>query len=511
MFMTAFIAIVCVGFIGLGILVAHRHLYPSDDTFRISGSEFAAAIAVVSLIVTPLVLVIGEKLSINSLLSYQEFYNGVELEPEVQSVKCRAGKSGSSASSGKSNCDYSYDSGKDYTYTEFYTVQECSGSGENRSCRTVTKTRTRWASIYYPYATIEYHYSIPDTLGGNHRFPQTYLASDPEPFASKGIPSKYPRGAPADWLNAKEQFEAGDPRPVTRMFDYDNFILAAKEDLLKANDANVKKYQKAKLLPDHTANILKDPIYGPSKRQAKKLSLVGVSLKNEDIWQDALMRFNAACGMKLQCDLHVVLIDSSKVPRADAGQYVQALKAYWQSDRFGKRAISKNAIILAVGTQDDQTIEWANATTGMPYGNNVMLESLASQLANKPLDPMVIFGAPRTVATPYKDKEGDIDYRVVVTHTDEPGVLETVVFNASYGFERPCMESCDDGEIGYADLVDKIEPTKGQKAWMIFIICFFSIFFWWLVATTSIADTSSYLSYKPTRNRFDRYKKESSK
>lgn len=513
MFMTAIIAVMMVGLIGLGFMGALRFMQLTNyngEELRISVSELAAAMAAVALTVTPLTLFIGNKMAVAEILEYQEFYNGVEVSATEHPETCRAGHAGSDENAGKSNCHYVYDSG-DYSYTEYYWVEVCSPPDKDgrRSCHQEQKSRIEWADIYSPYATKEYRYSISDSLGGTYKYPTIYLASNPEPATSKGIPSNYPRGAPADWLDSKSHLDSGDPRPVTRVFEYDNYILASKDELLKANDVNVEKYRDAELLPDHTASILGDPIYGPSHRQAKKVSFVGVSVADQDQWQDALMRFNAPLGSVLQGDLHVVLIDSTKVPRDDGAQYVQALKAYWQSEHFKKRAISKNGVILAIGTHDDKTIDWANATTGMPYGNNVMLESMSSSLTGKPLDPDVIFGKPRLVATP--DEKADHGFRFTITNSETEGVLESVMFDKSYGFKRPCMKSCEDGEVGYSDLINKIEPTKGQKAWMVVIICFISLFFWWFVAATSYAELSTYYRGKPRKknksdhNDFERY------
>ena len=492
MLKTAFLAVLFVGVIGLAfkIVLARMELTNYYGKYlRITASEFVIALVAVSFIIVPSVWAIGKNMSVSSQLEHEEFYGGVELKPEEHPTTCRDGHSGNDANDGKSNCRFTYDSGKDYTYLETYYVQVCNTNSKgNTSCHSEPRIRSRSATIYYPYATHEYHYSIPDTLGRTFEFPDTYLAEQPERAHSKDIPAKYPRGAPSDWKEAKTRFDQGDPRSVEGLFPYDSPILATNDKFLTANAGNVKKYRDAKLLTDHTVNILKNPLYGPTNRQAKKVAFVDVTVANPEEWQNALSRFNAACGMKLQCDLHVVIVNSNKVPRADAGQYVQALKAYWQSDRFKKRAISKNVIMLGIGTSDGKTVDWSNATTGMPYGNNIMLESLASSLPGLKLEPNVILGSPRTVATPYKDKKGKTKFNVNVTHTTPLGAVEAAVFNDGHGFKRACMLKCEKGEIGFGDLIEKIEPSAGAKAWMIFIICFLSLFFWSTVAATSFAE-----------------------
>lgn len=523
MLKTAFLAVLFVGVIGFAIKLVLTRMGLTNyygKLLRITATEFVTALVAVSFIIVPSVWGIGKHISVNQQLKYKEFYNGVELKPVMDITTCRAGHKGNSKSDGQSNCHYTFVSGS-YHYPVTYTVTVCSTDAKGKSsCHSETRCcHYPKAYIYSPYATKEYRYSVPDSLGGSYGYPGVYLANQPVPATSRSIPEDYPRGAPSDWLDAKSHFDSGDPRPVTRVFSYDNPILATNDKFLKANDVNVKQYLKAKLLPEHTVNILQDPIYGPSNRQAKKVAFVDVSVADPNSWQDALMRFNAACGMKLQCDMHVVIINSVKVPRDNAGQYVQALKAYWQGDHFGKRAISKNAIILAMGTSDGKTVDWANATTGMPYGNNVMLESMASSLPGKMLDPTVIFGSPRTIAIPYKDKDGDTKFKASVTHTNPSGVVEAIVFSDSYGFQRPCMESCTKGEVGYKDLIKKINPSTGAKTWMIVIICFISLFFWWFVAATSYAEFSTYYhgtsrkksKSKSDHNSFDHYMEWSNK
>jgi len=168
-----------------------------------------------------------------------------------------------------------------------------------------------------------------------------------------------------------------------------------------------------------------------------------------------------------------VLIDSSLVDSPT--DYLNALKAYWLSDDFDRRAIAKNAIIVVAGVDDDM-VEWGIASTGMPFGNEVMLRGIQNFLPNTPLDPIQVIGAPRTVVTPGTD-----DDEVKVTLSESPGVLERVVLH-DFPFKRACMDCKEeDGEIGYADLVVEIEPKPWQWTIMISIIGVLSIV-WWIIA-----------------------------
>ena len=182
------------------------------------------------------------------------------------------------------------------------------------------------------------------------------------------------------------------------------------------------------------------------------------------------MSFNAALGSELRGDLHLVLIDTSLVNSPT--DYLNALKAHWLSDDFGRRAIAKNAIIVVAGVNGD-TVEWGMASTGMPFGNEVMLRGIMNFLPDTPLDPAQVIGTPHTV---YPETDGDVQ----VTISDTPGVLERVVLK-DFPFARACMDCVEeDGEIGYADLVAEIEPEPWQWAIMIVVIAILSSGWWFL-------------------------------
>lgn len=484
MLLTAFIAVSAAAAIGLAIMwivlpymVRKQWIY---DDRRITWLEYAIAMGVTILVVIPSVLLLGEKLSIDNKLRYEEWRTGVELPTAIHERRCHPGSSGSSVSSGYSNCTHSYNTGERYSWDEPY--QDCSppDSRGNRSC--TTKYRTEYGYIYAPYATAEYTYAINDSLGGRYEFPEVYLAQDPQPYHSgHAIPGNIPRGIPADWLDYKARLDAGDPRHVTRLFDYDNYILASQDKILAAFSLDVDRYLAQKILPDHTANILSDnPTYG-NRPQANKCSFVGLNVGNEPAWQESQMRFNAALGSKYQGDLHCVFIDAKLVD--DPQNYLKALRAYWLGEHFGKRALGKNGIILVAGVSDGKIV-WAQADTGMPYGNNVMLDFMGKSLIGKTFEPDVVFGKPRTVVVPKTKTE---KAKVSVTLSSPPGALEEVMFD-KYPFKRPCMlceDPEDEGGVGYKGLIDKIEPSTGQKSVMVLVVALLSIPSWCIVAVSS--------------------------
>ncbi|HEY8886670.1 MAG TPA: hypothetical protein VIM31_04205 [Candidatus Microsaccharimonas sp.] len=447
-----------------------------DSNWSISWREFIAGLIVAYLVAMPAVFIAGKALSTADALRYEEFRNGVETSTTVNVEACEPGESGSNAASGHSNCENEYNTGETYTYTEIYyvTVDDgCDAKGENCKSHQEMRTRTEVAFIYNPYATKEYTYTVTDSLGGSYTFPYAYV-KDGEGYGGKAIPADIPRGDPADWTSAKKRLDEGNPRPVTRLFDYNNYVLASHDDLLKPFSKNVKRYLKEGILPQHTKNITTNPLHGFNNSTADKVSFVGVKVSNPKAWQASLMTFDAALGSKLQGDLHLVLIDSSLVDNST--DYLNALKAYWLGDDLGRRAIAKNAIIVVAGVQGD-TIKWGMASTGMPFGNEVMLRGIVNFLPNTPLNPKQVIGDPHTVVTPSQGGKDD----VAVTLSDKPGVLERVVLQ-DFPFQRACMDCKNDGkQIGYANLVVDIEPKPWQFGIMIGIVSLLALV-WWFIA-----------------------------
>lgn len=486
MIVIGLIAVACVAGIGLLGKLADKlwDLHTGSRNLRISGSEYAGAMAVVTIVVLPLVMWIGSALSVNDQLTDQQFLNGVEVSALTSPTRCAAGTSGS-ATSGESNCALAYDTGQTYSYTYTTTTSVCTEDDGDEDCTNVPVVHVATADIWAPYATYEYHYSVTDSLGDTYNYPGVYLAAHPVPYyRGHAIPSSVPRGAPKDWLAAKAAIAAGNPRPVTKMASYENPILATDDQNYIQYSDNVQQYLREHILPMPTANILTNPIYGTSRGLADKVSFVGIKLPDEAAWEAADMQFNGGFGMKLQGDLHVVIIRSSLVD--DPTQYLNALKAYWQSTQyFGHRPIAKNAVIVVIGTTNGKTVDWAQATTGMPYGNNVMLQAIQNDLPGTALTPAAVFGDPHTVVTP-PAKAGAKD-AVTVTLSSPPGILSEVVFK-EFPFQRACMITCPSGQVGYADLIAQIHPSAMADFWMILIIMGVSLPFWWYVAVSDRFD-----------------------
>ncbi|MEO7904434.1 MAG: hypothetical protein ABIR91_01420 [Candidatus Saccharimonadales bacterium] len=448
--------------------------FRKEVNLSVSWPEFGIGLFLACAVVIPSVLAVGGAMSTDSALKYQEFYNGVETSATVHVKDCHPGSSGGSVSSGRSNCHYEYRTGETYTYQEMYFVTVSDGCDKDGNCSSHQEVRYRPETgyIYAPYATKEYVYEITDSLGETYRFPQIFV-KDGEGFRGEALPGDIPRGDPAEWANAKKHLDEGDPRPVTRMFKYDNYILASQDEMLKPFSQNVEQYKEAGILPEHTKGIMSEPLHGFSSGYANKVSFVGVKVADESAWQQSLMEFNAALGSKYQGDMHLVLIDTSLVDNQT--DYMDALKAYWLGPDFGRRALSKNAIIVVAGVKGDE-VAWAKASTGMPFGNEVMLQGITNFTPGTKFAPSSLIGAPRTVVVPAK---GDEDDSVTVSLSSQPGVLERVVLD-DFSFQRACMKCVDDDgeQIGYGDLISQIEPPMWQLSIMIFIVFVLSAVYW---------------------------------
>lgn len=506
MFMTALIAVAVTTLLGLAtryVLQWRRIDNYNGSRLAVTWKEFLAVSLAMSIVVAPSIIVVGKQLSVANIVTYEQWLNGIEQQPIDSVTNCYAGRKGNSAEAGKSNCEWTYVSDT-YIWEEVWYTTECDSEGKN--CYQKRNSTWHKDNVYTPYVTREHRYSIPTTFGfkdgPTYTFPGAYLDDNPVAFGAKPIPGDAPRGAPKDWLDAKARWDDDNPRPVTALDSYDNYILASDNEVLKAYSAHIKRYKDAGLLPAPTQNLMSDdPMVGEKRFQANKVVFAGVTVSDEQALQASLMQFNAALGMKLQGDLHVVLVDSSMVPANEAITYVNAYKAFAQDEDpelvepiFKKRALAKNAIVLALGISDDSTIEWAESTTGMPFGNELMAQFVRDYVPGTQLTPEALFGAPRTT---YDGEE------VHIALSSEPGILESIMF-VKAPFARASMSCEDEGEncVGFKDLLDTIEPTGWQKFWMVFIVDFIAVILWGVVAAGSFFGSSnSTLPRRFTRTR----------
>lgn len=440
----------------LAIAVAVAILAPKYDLKnylgrpnRITMPELGLYAIVIIGIAVVVTMLVGPSLARNSAINgYKEFYNGSITQARVVPDRCE--KDGS--------CSHTYVCDTEYIYHP----AEYDSEGH--------QTRAAYTEVidhHCPYATYELDYVLDDSLGRSITIGDDYFEPNPQPWRrGRGIPGDVPRTIPTRWLSAKQHLEAGMSDPVTGIFKYANFILASDSDLYEKYSGNISKYQKAGLLPKHTANLGHDVLYDFDTQATKAQTAGGLKLGDLSRWNTQLMLFNAALGSELRGDLHIVLVPADKV--GDSKDYITALKAYWTS--LGKWSISKNGIILALGVSSDgKTVEWLRADTGMPYGNNAMISGLES-FQGFPADPVTLLGNITASVTAKK---------VTYNHASQ-GLAGKIIFS-DYPYKRPCMKCEDQGEtgVGYTNLKDAVPVSTGSKILMFFVVLLLSLGFLW--------------------------------
>lgn len=325
-----------------------------------------------------------------------------------------------------------------YWVTETYFTTDSKGNTTSH-----TRLVEKWHDC--PYVTKEYSYWVTRSFGfktedvsiASHIF-----AANPVSWrSSHGIPGDVPRGVPAEWLKYRNDIAKGDADPVTEVGTYVNYVLASQDNTLKAFSDQIDQYLKSGLLPEHTAGALKNKsIIG--RWDAAKMSFVGFTPANAQIWQNRLMRFNAALGMTLQGDMHIVAVPSNVVSSGDSEGYINALKAYWQGPKFGKKALAKNGIIVVMGVNTaSNTIDWARSQTGMPIGNGEMTSAIEMQLPGKPFDPDTILGKIQAKVVAGDKRALKIEYQ------HGTSLLDHIVFT-QFPFARACMSCKNKNEVG---------------------------------------------------------------
>lgn len=397
-----------------------------DSEYKISTNEFligATISTLVLLIAAPLV----EWAIINDRLKYVEYFNGVEVQAVDQRVVCER----------DGDCTHSY-ACDPYLDTEIYFDDE----GD-------IQTRVTLKHHSCPYLKVEHRYSIATTLG-NYDMEGVYAEPDRARWrGDQTVPASIPTGPPRFWAEAKARIDSGKPGGVTKAHAYKNFLLASDKTILDAYSADIERYLKEGLLPDHTVNF-RDPIY--NYYLAEKFIPIRLDTDTK-AWNEALMRLNGHLGNEKQGDIHLAAIDANLVK--DQDRYAQSLFAHWKSDTaFGKYALPKNAVAIVVGVKDG-TIVWARATGGLPVGNEGLFDDIRNQLAGVAFSPEAVIGIPKL----------------------SPGILTSAMWG-EHSFKRPCMECVEEGTNGYAYLKSDIYITAWQRFWIVFVAVLLSAGMW---------------------------------
>lgn len=359
MFLLGLGAFVLAAFAGIFVKIL---LDKQRSRMEITWQEFWFGLALMSVVVVPFVVLFGSRIAKNSNLAFNEYLNGWESKATIQEFTCtRDGP-----------CWHEYDCDP-YTVRVPYT--DCTGTGKDRSCTTKYRNETRYHDC--PYVDKETTYVVQTTLGdysiAEHRFPvdpdnHRWRKSHPVPdwkISNAGV------GEPQFWVQAKQRIESGKPGPVTKRDSYTNYILASEKTIFRQYSGAVKQYKSAGLLPELQRGV-RDFYY------ADKVYFVGYKTVYAAEWQEKFSYLNAALGTDMQGDAHLVIVQNEKI-NPDA--YTLALQAYWQSPKkFGKDSLSKNSVVIIVGTEDGGTVKWARAFTGMPLGNEALTTAARNDL-----------------------------------------------------------------------------------------------------------------------------------
>src|SRR3989339_6069 len=449
MHITIFISVLIAAFTGL---VAKFILDKKNTQKEITWKEYGIVMVVIAFLAAPGSVYVGWEIAKKNLITFNEYWGGWELKTQKEIIDCyRDGP-----------CRWEYD-------CDPYLVSYPCNCDDKGNCSTCYRTEYHDC----PYVTQENSYYIKTTIGtytiDSNRFPdnpQSHRWRSGERIPDYII-ERAGVGDPVFWQEAKKRIDSGNPGPVTKRMEYDNYIYASEQSLLKSFSADIDDYEKKGLFPIFQKNIY-------NFYYANKVYFVGFNPDNQKEWFDAMSYFDAAFRTNLQGDMHLVIVKNEYIS-SDPDRYALALKAYWQDKkRHGKDVLSKNAVVI-ICTTDGEKIIWARSFTGMPLGNESMLVALDNGLRGINLNSETLIG--KTIG---KLKNGKVES----IHSD--GVIEKIVFgliDPSTKFKRVSMSAKDkdDNGRGFFYLVQQIQPTSGQRIF-IYIGTFLFCSMGWIAA-----------------------------
>ncbi len=474
-----------------GILWGILHVVKSD--YRMTFVEATVASVILLVVVVPLTDYLGSRIAFENKVTYKEYWGGFEASATVTTFDCYESTYEGWPTGG---CTRTYNADSyevDVTYEVEVVDREAytDSDGHYHSEESHTETRCCHQETHYrqvPYTQHEYTWVVHTTVG-DYVMGENWLDANPnahrirpERDSMDPIPSNLNSGTPQLWLAADKRLNAGNRGPVVAERDYANLILPSRDEALKAYSPYIGTYKASGLLPEINHSV-RDFYY------LDRAYFVGDTGANKAEWQEAVSRFDAALA-ELEGDAYIVIVDAHKVTDPDI--YIKTLTAYWQSPEFDKYAISKNGIIVVLGTADGKTVEWARASTGMPTGNSKMVYAIQNIPQGTLLTPVSILGKP----TASIDLVGD-QYTVKIIHTQsDQGALESIMWGAN-GFKRVCMVCQGTNEVGYTYLKNQIQPTAGELCGILTVLFFLSCLIWGLCVFQGVPAYRNFTGFNP--------------
>lgn len=447
--------------------------YQKND-LEITWAEYWLGLAGISLVLVPLITWAGWSLAASSNLSFNEYKNGWELEAVANHIQC----------SRDGPCWYEYDCDP-YIVMVAYSCNCTTDKNGSTSCDTCYRPETRYHDC--PYVIVETSYDVRTTLGdfsiAKHRFPENpdghrWRSAESVPTS---VVDRAGVGDPPFWTKVNKRVRAGRPGPVTQRGSYDNYILASDSTILNQYSGVVDHLLSAKMMP-----LLSKDVH--DFYSATKVYFVGSLSADRDLWTEKVAYVNAALGSELQGDLHLVLINDSDLRKTGSNpdEYLLALRAYWQNPKyFQKDALSKNTIVVIVGTKDSATVSWARALTGMPLGNERMVVEIRNSLEGTEFTPEAVVGNIRGYFEVYAQ-------RVMNAH-EASGKLDSILWGLNLKetrFRRISMTAKDHDDIGtgFEYLANEIKLTDFQRGMILFVSLLGCLGVWLAAAVHGIRD-----------------------
>lgn len=392
-------------------------------------------IAATVLIINPLVYTVGVNIAKADATTFNEYWNGYEAAADFHEVTC--------TKNGPCVREYACDP---YVVPVTKTRSVSDGKGGTRT-ESYVENETRYESC--PYSKQETTYRVHTTLGDSHTIAANVMTG-PAWRSGVNIPGGQVTSPPERWLQVKERIDAGRPGPVTEVNTYTNFILASTQTLFKKYEGEIDSLLSVGLLPVPASGVT--DLY----HAAKGYNVAGALPADKAAgYIEDVSYLGGAVGSDLHGDLHVVFVPNDVMLGPD--NYSAALMAYWQSDLLGRNAISKNAIIVVMGV-DDNSVTWARAFTGMPVGNEALLMQIQNTLKGESLEKTLL-------GRPSIDLASE-----TIKHTD--GTLESLLWGSNT-FERVSMSGDGDESAGFGYLMSDVQVG----GWAYVFIAFFNVMF----------------------------------